>query len=251
MVSSILFRCFSHQAHGARFKSLDRSICVDLFRVGYVDDTSNYVNQFLSDTPPTPETLVELLRHDSQLWSDLLWASGGALELPKCTYHYSHYRFASDGTPILQPGRIGPPVNIRTGDGLHVQTVPSSSVFKAYKTLGCYKSPSGVLSTQQQALEQKCARHARIVSTSALSRLEGWTYYFSKYLTSSGYPLPMCHVPLYPSPTRKVRENSPAYPHFKMRIQPVGRKSLTSDGRTVLELSGNTMPRIRRKSIAA
>jgi hypothetical protein len=28
---------------------------------------------------------------------------------------------------------------------------------------------------------------------SALSRQEAWTYYFSKYLTSPGYPLPVCH----------------------------------------------------------
>jgi hypothetical protein len=31
------------------------------------------------------------------------------------------------------------------------------------------------------------------VSTSALSRQEAWTYYFLKYLTSPGYPLPVSH----------------------------------------------------------
>ena len=39
VVSSILFRCYSKRAHGARFESPDCSVCVDIFRVGFVDDT--------------------------------------------------------------------------------------------------------------------------------------------------------------------------------------------------------------------
>ena len=196
VVSSILFRCYTATAFGARFETPDRTVCVDLFRVGFVDDTCCYVNLFNRDQPPQPEELLELLKHDSQLWSDLLWKSGGALELPKCTYHYSHYKFAVDGTPFLQSGQVGPPVEVRTGDGNEVLTVPSSSVYKGYKTLGCYKSPSGAQMTQYEKLEQKCLRHARIVSTSALSRAETWTYYYSKYLPSVNYPLPVCHFPI-------------------------------------------------------
>ena len=52
VVSSILFTCYSKRAYGARFESPDRSICLDLFRVGFVDDTCGYVNEF-RQTPPT------------------------------------------------------------------------------------------------------------------------------------------------------------------------------------------------------
>jgi hypothetical protein len=97
VISSILFRCYSATAHGARFESPDGSIGIDLYRVGFVDDTCSYVNQFLSNSNPTPRELTSLLSHDSQLWCDLLWKSGGSLELPKCTYHYSQYCFASNG----------------------------------------------------------------------------------------------------------------------------------------------------------
>ena len=193
VVSSILFRCYTKRAHGARFESPDRSVCIDLFRVGFVDDTCGYVNTFCLDVPSTPTALKELLRHDAQLWSDLLWKSGGELELLKCTYHVSHYKFAADGTPYLACGQVGPSIQVMTGDGTSLQTVPSRSVYNAYKTLGCYKSPSGAQTTQFQVLREKCDLHARITATSALSRIEGWTYYFSKYLTSPGYPLPVCH----------------------------------------------------------
>jgi hypothetical protein len=193
VISSILFWCYSATAHGARFESPDGAVAIELYQVGFVDDTCSYVNQFLSNNNPTPQELISLLSHDSQLWCDLLWKSGGSLELPKCTYHYSQYKFASDGRPYLQSGRIGPAVILKHGDGITLQTVPSTSAYKAYKTLGCYKSLSGVQVTQLKVLQKKCDCHARIVSTSALSCPEAWTYYFSKYLTSPGYPLPVCH----------------------------------------------------------
>ena len=193
VVSSILFKCYSKRAFGARFESPDRSICVDLFRVGFVDDTCGYVNQFCLDIPSDPAHLLKLLTHDAQLWSDLLWKSGGSLELLKCTYHLSFYKFATDGTPYLQCGQVGPPVEVKTGDSSCIQTIPSRSAYNAYKTLGCFKSPSGTQATQLKDLTHKCDRHARIVSTSALTRAEGWIYYYSKYLTGPGYPLPVCH----------------------------------------------------------
>ena len=192
VVSSILFRCYSKHAHGARFESPDRSICIDIFRVGFVDDTCGYVNNFTCDVPSTPEQLIAMLSFDSQLWSDLLWSSGGTLELLKCTYHFSYFKFAIDGTPFLQSGQVGPSVAVQAG-GDHSQTVPARSVYNAYKTLGCYKSPSGSQNTQWKVLWKKCNNHARIVSTSPLTRPEGWIYYFSKYLTSVSYPLPVCH----------------------------------------------------------
>jgi hypothetical protein len=86
------------------FESPDGSITINLFQVDFVNDTCSYVNNFLSDKPPSPKLLIKMFTHDSQLWCDLLWSSGGSLELPKCTYHYSNYVFGTNGTPTLQSG---------------------------------------------------------------------------------------------------------------------------------------------------
>ena len=193
VVSSILFDCYEARAHGAVFESPDKTIRLQIYRVGFVDDTCGYVNNFTSPIPPSPAELISLLTKDSQLWSDLLWLSGGALELPKCTYHYWNYLFRPIGTPFLQAGQVGPDVVIRTGDGIRHETVPFRSAYDAYKTLGYYKSPSGCQTTQYKILKKKCDDHARIVTTSALTRRDAWTYYFSMYLTSPGYPLPLSH----------------------------------------------------------
>jgi hypothetical protein len=63
-----------------------------------------------------PEALIAMMQHDAQLWSDLLWASGGALELPKCTYHFIYFDFTPTGEPCMRPGQVGPPLSILSGD---------------------------------------------------------------------------------------------------------------------------------------
>jgi hypothetical protein len=163
VVSSILFLCYSAKAHSARFESPNGSISIDIFRIGFVDDTCSYVNGFTANEIITPEKLILLLTQDSQLWCDLLWKSGGSLELPKCTYHFSNYVFASDGTPSLQSGQVGPPIDLLHGDRTTIQRVPSTSVYSANKTLGCYKSPSGVQRTQFDVLQKNCGRHATMI----------------------------------------------------------------------------------------
>jgi hypothetical protein len=87
-ISSTLFDCHQSQAYGATFESPDRTVHVTFSMVGFVDDSTGTVNSFASDTQPTTESLLAKMQHDPQLWHDLLWCSGGMLELPKCSYHF-------------------------------------------------------------------------------------------------------------------------------------------------------------------
>eukprot|EP00957_Ditylum_brightwellii_P174606 13294216-Ditylum_brightwellii.AAC.1 len=66
--------------------------------VGFVDDTTGQANKF-EDNNVTPEQLIDQIQRDAQLWSELLWLSGGLLELEKCSYHCIYYLFLEDGTP--------------------------------------------------------------------------------------------------------------------------------------------------------
>ena len=49
---------------------------------------------------------------DAQLWNDLLWLSGGLLELSKCSFHHIHFDFAPDGTPMMRSGTFGAPLEV-------------------------------------------------------------------------------------------------------------------------------------------
>ena len=72
--------------------------------VGFVDDSTGVVNDFHATTLPEVEALLQKMQHDAQLWNDLLWCSGGKLELPKCSYHFLYFDFDPDGTPRPRAG---------------------------------------------------------------------------------------------------------------------------------------------------
>jgi hypothetical protein len=43
------------------------------------------------------------------LWSNLLWLSGGLLELGKCSFHQLNFSFEPDGRPMMRTGIYGIP----------------------------------------------------------------------------------------------------------------------------------------------
>jgi hypothetical protein len=120
--------------------------------VGFADESTGQVNDFTANPQPSPEVLNKFMQHDAQLWSDLLWLSGGLLELPKCYFHHLHFTFEADGRPIVMGGQVGPslvlsgnqdrpfsiphrnqPLHLikALGIGKH-QPVTAPSIFKSY-----------------------------------------------------------------------------------------------------------------------
>jgi hypothetical protein len=112
IVSSVLFSCHQDKAHGAFFCTPDEKTSVSLSMIGFVDDSTGQVNSFRDTHQPTPEFLREIMKLDAQLWSDLLWLSGGLLELGKCSFHQVHFDFAPDGTPLMRAGTFGDPLQV-------------------------------------------------------------------------------------------------------------------------------------------
>jgi hypothetical protein len=106
IVSSLLFECHEAAGHGAHFSTPDKKMSVNLSMVGFVDDSTGQVNQFLAHEQPTPSQLATIMKNDAQLWSNLLWLSGGLLELPKCSYHHIHFDFDPSGKPSMRGGHV-------------------------------------------------------------------------------------------------------------------------------------------------
>ena len=92
-ISSVLVDCYSDTAKGAEFESPDKQITQQVYMIGFVDDTTSQHNQFKMDKQPSLEDLLQGMQHDAQLWNNLLWSSGGALELPKCFYQILFWNF--------------------------------------------------------------------------------------------------------------------------------------------------------------
>jgi hypothetical protein len=169
-ISSMLFTIHQEKAIGASYISPDKSLSVRLFMAGFVDDTYGSVNDFSRTPPPSPTELVSMAQHDSQLWSDLLHHSGGALELTKSKYHTVSYLFTPSGAPVLQGGQVGPNLCVTSGDASTTMKFQHLSTYTTHKTLGCYKEPSGNQQAAAKHLLVNSNRRARQLATSPLHR---------------------------------------------------------------------------------
>ena len=193
-LSSVLLQCHEDQVEGAKYESPDKTEHVSLPMVGFVDDNNGQCNQFHSDKPVPIEDLVAQARHEITTWNSLLRASGGALELSKCTYQIMAWGFTVAGAPILKGGKFGPEIYVPDDDHPGRQLlIPQLSAHSAHKTLGHYISPAGTNKKQLEVLKERSDGVASTLMASGLSRSETWTYYFSTYLPSVGYSLPMQH----------------------------------------------------------
>ena len=193
-LSSVLLACHEEQVEGATYESPDRSETMLLSMVGFVDDNNGQSNKFLQDEPVPPETLTTQATHEINTWKVLLRASGGGLELSKCNYQVLAWGFTMAGGPILQGGTIGSDIQVVDDDNPgNLLLIPQLSAHTAHKTLGHYITPAGTNKKQLEVLAEKSAEIATTLMASGLSRSETWTYYFTTYLPSIGYPLPMHH----------------------------------------------------------
>ena len=144
-ISSVLFQSHGTKAHGMLFESPDGNMIVRFNMVGFVDDSTCITGGTKNDTL---QDLIGKMRDDAQLWHDLLWCSGGKLELPKCGYHIVHYDFKDNGIPEM---RHSPSESITLhnehGDDVKIE---SKNIFQTRINLGHAKCPKSTGVTQMK-----------------------------------------------------------------------------------------------------
>ena len=132
------------------FKSPDGKIVLHITIVGFFDDTT----VITGGTQQRPiKQLLKWMQHNVDLWNQLLWASGGKLELLKCGYHIVHYDFIPEGDPkmwVLTSKEIFLPDS--QDESIPIQ---ANNVFQPRKDLGHYKSPGGTSKTQIVVITKK------------------------------------------------------------------------------------------------
>ena len=195
LISSRLFDAHAAKAHGATFVSPDRTYHLQVFMIGFVDDTNASVNDF-ENPVQSPTTIICKATADAQLWNDLLRCSGGALELSKCVYQLAHYSFAASGAPVLKalPPDF-PRITIREQQSTNPVQLSPLSPFAARKTLGCYKSPSATYTASLKHITTKALQHALAVQKSFITAKCAHRYYGSVFLPSVTYSLPTASIP--------------------------------------------------------
>jgi hypothetical protein len=154
--------------------------------------TVQHTNNFLQDeTEETLPTLLHQLRTNAQVWSNMLGASGGALELSKCSCHVAVWKYSLQGDPVLMNHQTINDSATSVKDSLtnEEHNLDFLSPYKAHKTLGNDKEPAGTQHTQFQQLRHKSDTITAFLWKCQMTPLETWTYYYACYLPSVGYPL--------------------------------------------------------------
>ena len=171
---SIPFDCYATLSHHAKYCRPDRTEPMSIGMIGFVDNGNGNTICFMDDeSPSTFPAIKHQLRSNAQVWTNLLGASGGALELPKCSYHLVQWHFTTEGDPVHE-----------------VHNLTSQSPCTAHKTLGHYEEPAGSQQTQFQQIWRKSKKSLAFLWKCQLTPVEIWTYYYAcYYLPSVRYPL--------------------------------------------------------------
>jgi hypothetical protein len=162
--------------------------------IGFVNGSTGQVNSFCTDKQPTPEFLRAIMQHNAQLWSKLLWISGGLLEFLNCLFHQIHYDFELNGTPIMCAGIYGNPIQVHDAVTVQQVTIPAKSVYTPHKTLGHHKAPAGANRTQGQVLYTNSDTYAHLNATSLFTWTNSWFFSTAVYLKALGYVLSDCYL---------------------------------------------------------
>jgi hypothetical protein len=155
--------------------------------IGFVDDSNGQTNKFMQATESLDslQRIQQSLRHNAQLWANLLGATGGALELSKCSVHVATWTFASQGAPVLYSDN-----NCFANIAVVDPTTGSESTLQYLSPL---EAAPGTQRRQFAELLKKSNEATTFIDSSSLTQSEAWTYYYACYLPSIGYPLANCY----------------------------------------------------------
>ncbi len=139
----------------------------------FVDDTQNGLNDSGIKEPWSIWELVSNLQDMAQAWERLLFTSGGALELSKCSYYVMHWEW-NNGLPHLTPkNKVAGIKKITLTSGTSTQQIKilQRDPSEAHKTLGVYVAPDGNERAQEEYLNTKSHQIASLVSSSQLKNI--------------------------------------------------------------------------------
>ena len=194
--SSVLYDTYDTVATPATYMNPDKSNETSVSIIGFVDDNNGQANRFQGKQDlESLKWLVDRSKENASAWAGLLGATGGALELSKCSYHVVFWKFSKQGAPVLTNMSdeiptievVDPHTNIS-------HPLEYLSPYAAHKTLGHYKEPAGLQQEQYKRLLEKSDTSTGFLWKTPLTRLKAWTYYTTCYIPSVTYPLTCSHL---------------------------------------------------------
>jgi hypothetical protein len=194
-ISSIIMDRFEEVAQGMTMTNINKDKHIQQCIDGYVVDTSIFTSltETTGHTPPSKE-VARKLQEDAQIWTELLAATGGKLELTKCFYYVLHWKFDNEGVAshMTKAELEEPGVQIRLIEPGEVQATETEITHHdcstAHWTLGMQKTPIGNQDEQLKKLQEKSNQIAQAVKASLLSQTEAMAAWKTMYIPAVAYP---------------------------------------------------------------
>ena len=148
-------------------------VVVSLSIIGFVDDSTCVTG---GKRDETVDQLLVRVKYDTQLWHNLLWASGGKLELQKCGCHLIFYNFDKDGVPSMRKiGDLVITIENEKGEDIEIKT---KKIDEARKNLGNWKEPEKIKNPKQFPVSVKAATEkSEAIFTAGVTRAEAAMLY--------------------------------------------------------------------------
>ena len=184
-ISSILFDCHNQKAHGITSATPNGDVVVSFSIIGFVDNSTCVTGGKRNETI---DQLLERVEYDAQLWHDLLWASGGKLELQKCGFHLIFYDFDQHGVPSMRKiSDLVITLQNEKGEDIEIRT---KKIDEARKNLGHWKEPEEIKSPKQFPISlQTAIDTSDAIFTAGITRKEAAMLYHGMYQPKVEYPL--------------------------------------------------------------
>lgn len=151
--------------------------------VGFVDDSTGSGNDFQPQVQESLPTMITRMQSDAQLWNNLLYTTGGKLELSKCSFHLLHFEYLPSGRPIPVLDKYVNAIHIIDSETKESIPITSKRSFELHKTLGHYKAPVATKPNVTN-LQSKANRLSTLIAASPLSRSGARLAYISVFVPS-------------------------------------------------------------------
>lgn len=169
---------------------------MDFIGEAFVDDTGLGTNQTSSEqlqlqSYRTQQEVVQNLVTLAQEWEQLLYSTGGALNLQKCFWFTLSWRW-SKGKAVLETQETSPASFHMTSGGQQETTlIPRIEPTTSFRTLGVYLTPTGSSKGSMITLQEGAIQYAATITGTHLSRQEALTSYVQYILPKLRYQPPL------------------------------------------------------------
>ncbi len=156
-----------------------------------LDNTQNGTNDAHLPEPWSTHKTITNLESMAPTWEKLLYCSGGALELSKCSYYILQWHWPN-GLPRFLPCESTSSIkkiSLTLGASQERTIITQREPNEAHCTLGVWLAPGGNKTAQYIHLKSMSHSAAHLIARSNLSKLETHMAYSSCWLPSVGYSL--------------------------------------------------------------